>query len=71
MKKATVRKFLKGTKNNDEVNLYFGETCVFSGTYADFKANGADFFDEFVLSWDACEYIGGNGEEFTAIDILM
>ena len=57
----TVKEFLKGTQNNYHVNITedTNDNVIFSGTYAELKANGKDLLEKVVTSWDAVPMADG------------
>lgn len=57
----TVKEFLKGTRNkyHIEISKDTNENVIFSGTYAELKANRKDLLTEIVTSWDAVPMADG------------
>lgn len=71
MNKSTVREFLKGTRNNAQITISYGDYDVFEGTYSEFKKAGKEFFDCVVLSWDAVDCVDDAGKEFLCVGISI
>lgn len=51
----TIKEFLKGTQNSYHIEITedTNDNVIFSGTYAELKANRKDLLEKVVTSWDA------------------
>lgn len=53
--RQTIKKFLKRIRNNYHIEITedTNDNVIFSGTYAELKANRKDLLEKVVTSWDA------------------
>lgn len=72
MKKQTLKEFLKYSRNNTQINIYYENLVIFQGDYKELKKECKALFGEFVYSWDACDFVYSDGSgEFTQVDISI
>lgn len=71
--KQTLKEFLKYSRNNTEVNIYYGQNELFKGSYEDFKKECKPLFGEYVDTWDACHwtYSDGRAGGYEQVDVSI